>query len=289
MGFKSWTRGQQKGFRVYTPSINELSKVLNVPSSNTFWTSLAEFIEKIKRVRGKKHVKPYTRNLNIMDFDMKKSIDVSLTIAQHNSSTQGYITVSSGNWLYSIVEKNLGKDFLVEYIVGDDTDILILPKRFENFLIEKQRLNEVKRIENKVSKIFKTVPRNLDKIRLYFELEEVKYLKRQGLKPIHRYPYIESSYRKIRKRSIICDIDVFDKSGKFLKFVEVKAVYGRFTQKFVLTKSELESREKCRKNGWKYDIVVYYHIGKHVVQRKLISETDDLITEPFQYLCSQRI
>lgn len=293
MGFKSWTKGTQKGLRVYTPSINELSRILEVLSSDGQWGSLREFLISIEQSKGKRHILPYSRNIEIRKYRGSKSLNATLTIAQHNSSTQGYITIPSDTWLFPIVEEHMNKDFHIEYIVGKHNDIVILPVRFRGFDIREQRDKELTKMENKVIRKYKMVPKELNKIGLYFELKEVEFIKnQQHLKPHHRFPYIYSRIPNIRKNKrksdIVCDIDVSNNKGNFVKFVEVKAVYGMPPKEFYFTRNEYKSREKCKKNNWKYEIIVYYHVGKTIVKRDVIQETKKLKITPVTYLCSYK-
>lgn len=288
VGFKTWTRGHQKGIRVYAPAIEHLVEFLNIPDFSGRWKSLAEFVSKVKRKGRTSRITPYSRKLKIKDYELKHELDATFTIAQHNSSTQGYITIPRGNWLYPIVEKNINKDFLVEYLKGEKEDLLILPHKFDlkQFNIEIQRKKEIENLERTVMKKLKRVPINLDKIGLFFEIQEVNYLKEQGYKPLHRYPYYESKDAELRRRKVVCDIDTFDQLGRFIKFVEVKSIYGHPPKEFILTFNEFNSRKKCKEKGWKYEIVIYYHIGKKIIKREVITESQDLKNKPFTYLCS---
>jgi len=284
MGFKTWTRGQQIGIRVYTPSIRKLAEALTLPSNDKRYKTLGEFVKFVSEAKKRTGIPPYSRKIEIISNNMKKSLQGTLTIAQHNHSTQGYITIGWNNWLTKIARKYLNQDFDFEYIVGEDKDILILP----NFKVDiwSQRENELEKFAKVVNTRFKKVPSNLDKIGLYFELKEIEHIKKNDkLIPYHRYPFLESKIESLRARNITCDIDVFDTNGNFIKFVEVKAVYGIPKSKFVLTTNEFESREICKKNKWNYEIVVYYNIGKHVIKREVIPNSRKLKKQPLNYLC----
>lgn len=284
MGFKKWSRGSQMGIRIYSSSINSLSEVLNYPSLNGYWSSLCSFLCAIEKSKGNLSIKPYSRKIEIISNNFLRKIPATMTIAQHDHSTQGYITIPSGNWLSIIVAKNLNKNYFLEYISTVKKDILILP----NFSIDlvKQRENELKDIENRALKNKKIIPRNLDKIGLYFELKEVKYIKNKSkLVPNHRFPYLESKVPEIKKKNISCDIDVFSKQRKFVKFVEVKAVYGVPPNEFNLTINEYNSRLRCKKSKLNYEIVAYYHIGKSIIKRQVISKNDKLSHRPSGYFC----
>jgi hypothetical protein len=149
-----------------------------------------------------------------------------------------------------------------------------------------QRENEQEKFAKVVASKLKKVPVGLDKIGLYFELREVERIKQtEKLIPYHRYPFLESKIESLRARNISCDIDVFDTNGNFIKFVEVKAVYGVPKSKFALTANEYNSRERCKKKKWNYEIVVYYHIGKHVIERIVIPISMKLKKQPLNYLC----
>jgi len=225
MGFKKWTRGQQIGLRIYTPSINKLTEVLILPSQDKKYKALKEFIHTVTSAKKRTGIPPYSRRIEIFSNDMKNNLETTLTIAQHNHSTQGYITIGWNNWLTKIAQRYINRDFFFEYIVGNEKDLLILLDfRID---IQEQRENERAKLIKVVDKKFRRVPVGLDKIGLYFELKEVKHIKqKEKLNPSHRYPYLESRNESIRGRNISCDIDVFDTKGRFIKFVEVKAVYG---------------------------------------------------------------
>jgi len=285
MGFKKWTRGTQAGIRVYSPSIKELARILTLPSHDKRWRTLGDFIYAVFTTDKRTGIRPYSRKIKIVSNNMKKYLQVTLTIAQHDHSTQGYITIPENSWVFPIVKKNIDRNFVFEYIAGKDEDMLILPNFKVN--IEKQREYEHEKLEKTATRKLKRVPIGLDKIGLYFELKEVEYIKqKEKLIPSHRYPLLESrKIESIPDRSISCDIDVFDKDGKFIKFVEVKSIYGTSGTGFPLTVREYESREKCRKSGWDYKIVIYYHIGKHILERKIIPVSKKLDTIPLSYWC----
>lgn len=288
MGFKKWTRGTQIGLRVYTDTINKLSGILEFPSRDKRWKSLSDFLNVIELSRGKRSIHPYSRNLKIVNNSLSKDFSATMTIAQHNHSTQGYITVQDGTWLSLIVKKFMNRDFYFEYISQEDIDLLILP----NFKLDirKQRENELNSINKEVySKSLRKsniVPPEANIIGLYFELEEVKYIaKKEKLIPHHRFPSLNSKLPQIAKRNISCDIDVCDNQGRFVKFIEVKSIYGLSGKEFNLTINEYKSREICHKNGWQYEIVVYYHIGKRILKRLEITPEMKLTTRPSGYWC----
>lgn len=289
MGFKKWTKGTQAGLRIYTDSINKLSSILEFPSRDTQWRSLRDFLHAIELSQGRTNVPPYSRNLQIIDSSLLKELSTTMTIAQHDHSTQGYITVSSGNWLRIIVEKFMNRNFYFEFVSGDNIDLLILPDF--KLDIRKQRKNELNIIEKKV--YFKSlrksnvVPLEANIIGLYFELEEVKYIsEKEKLIPFHRFPNLNSKLPKIAERNISCDIDVCDNQGHFVKFVEVKSLYGLPGREFNLTINEYKSREICCRNRWEYEIVVYYRIGKQILKRLVITPEMKLITRPSGYWCN---
>jgi len=93
MGFKTWTRGQQIGIKVYTLSIRKLAEILTLPSNDKRYKTLGEFIRVVSETEKRTHIPPYSRKIEIISNDMKKRLSATLTIAQHNHSTQGYITI----------------------------------------------------------------------------------------------------------------------------------------------------------------------------------------------------
>lgn len=288
MGFKKWTKGTQAGLRIYTDSINKLSSILEFPSRDKKWRSLRDFLHAIELLLGRTNVLPYSRNLQIIDSSLSKKLSATMTIAQHNHSTQGYITVPSGTWLGIIVEKFMNRNFYFEYISEENIDLLVLPDF--KLDIRKKRKNELNIIEEEVySKSLRksnVIPFEANIIGLYFELEEVKYIsEKEKLVPSHRFPNLNSKLPKIAERNISCDIDVCDNQGHFVKFVEVKSVYGLPVKEFNLTINEYKSREICCKNRWEYEIVVYYHIGKQILKRLIITPEMKLITRPSGYWC----
>jgi hypothetical protein len=288
MGFKKWTKGTQAGLRIYTDSINKLSSILEFPSRDKKWRSLRDFLHAIELLLGRTSVLPYSRNLQIIDSSLSKKLSATMTIAQHNHSTQGYITVPSGTWLGIIVEKFMNRNFYFEYISEENIDLLVLPDF--KLDIRKKRKNELNIIEEEVySKSLRksnVIPFEANIIGLYFELEEVKYIsEKEKLVPSHRFPNLNSKLPKIAERNISCDIDVCDNQGHFVKFVEVKSVYGLPVKEFNLTINEYKSREICCKNRWEYEIVVYYHIGKQILKRLIITPEMKLITRPSGYWC----
>ena len=84
---------------------------------------------------------------------MKKKLLATLTIAQHDHSTQGYITIGWNNWLTKIAQKYLNQNFIFEYIVRNDKDLLILPNFKVDIMV--QRENEQKKLEAEVARKIK--------------------------------------------------------------------------------------------------------------------------------------
>ena len=54
MGFKTWTRGEQIGIRVYTPSIRKLTEILTLPSNDKRYKTLEEFIKVVEKSKKRR-------------------------------------------------------------------------------------------------------------------------------------------------------------------------------------------------------------------------------------------
>jgi len=285
MGCKRWTWGRQLGLRIYTPSIRNLARILNLPSRDDEWNSLNHFLNSLQE----EEVHPYSRNVLIIDKKREQEdIAATITIAKHGSTSQGYITAPQETWLIDFVETNLNRNFNFEYHTAPTRDILIVPDPTTDIATE--RKNEYRKIRRKVNSLNRkyhyTPPPNAYEIGLYFEREEVEFLKSQGFKPSHRHPYVTSRILFLRPKEISCDIDLLDGEDNFVKYVEVKAVARAPGESFNLTTREWHSRETCRRNGSSYEIVVYYHIGQSVLERRVIAENETLMTEPSGYWCT---
>ena len=283
MGCKKWTRGTQVGLRIYTNTIRNLEPILNMPSSDHKWDALGDFIESVEKG---KVVSPYSKNILIVSRG-KLGIKGTMTIAKHGRTTQGYITAPYNTWCNTYVKQNMDNNYYFEYIPGFKIDLIVIPKHKNGIQLELNK--DKRRIHRKVIKYCRSEKRKIPpkgkEIGLFYEIMEKEKLEIMGLIPYHRYPSLQSKHPKLIKRNISCDIDVFDKKGKFLKFVEVKSVSGAPGTEFNLTAKEYESRKKCEKRKWSYEIVVYYHIGSHVIKRQVLSFNDRLIISPSGYLC----
>lgn len=283
MGCKRWSSGgTQIGLRIYTPTIRRLETLLNVPSRTGKWDSLSHFLHSSQKRT------PYSRDVLIVNSNGENPISATTTIAKHGyTSTQGYITAPKGTWLRDFVIKNLKQNFNFDYITTSKHDLLVVPFPSKNLISENER--DEKNIKNTIKRVCKrkncSPPQNAQEIGLYFEIQEVQHLTNQGLLPIHRYPSLTTKVTSLTIREISCDIDVLDNSRKFIKFVEVKSVTGPPGTEFNITKNEYDSREKCRKNGWAYEIVVYYRIGSKILERRTISVDDDVQFEPSSFWC----
>ena len=285
MGCKRWTRGRQLGLRIYTPSIHKLAHILNLPSRDNEWDSLDDFLNSL----GEKDVPPYSRDVLIIEKEGEQDyISATVTIAKHGHTSQGYITASQGTWLAEFVETNLDKDFSFEYQAAENKDLLIVPDPAKDLVAE--RKSEYRSIRRKVKSLNRrhqyVAPPNAQEIGVYFETKEAELLESQGFRPSLRYPYVTSRISWLRQYDISCDIDVLDSDDNFVKYVEVKAVAGAPGTSFNLTRKEWDSREKCRRNGISYKIVIYYHAGKNVLERRVIPESETLVAEPSGYWCT---
>ncbi len=285
MGYKKWTYGEQKGIRVYTPAIRSLATILNVPSADGSWNSLDEFLTYLEK--GGEGKPPYTRNLLVTTYG-KKPLSISISVNRHDGSSQGYITAPKGTWLDATASKYLDKDFLFEYLPGPKQDVLVVSSPSADPVAERDRdtLEIQRRVRTFCAKNHYPPPQKAREIGLYFELKEVNFLKKEGLKPYHRYPFVYSQLEFLRKDDVSCDIDLLDVKDSFLKYVEVKAVEGAPGNDFSLTIKEWQSRDWCSKNEIGYEIVIYYHAGHEIIERKVVAEDEKLIAEPSGYWCS---
>lgn len=242
MGCKKWTRGTQLGLRIYTDTINRLATILNYPSNDNVWSSLTDFI---KALKYGKTICPYSRDLLLISQG-KQGIMCTMTIAQHGRTTQGYITAPHNTWLYRYIYSHIGRDYELEYVQSYKSDLLVIPRHGDT--IQPELKNDLKRINKQVSQYCVTnrlfMPPNRLEIGLYYEIKEKEYLESQGLVVSHRYPYLNSKEPSLFSRQISCDIDVFDVSKRFLKFVEVKSVTASPKAPFNISINEFNSRKK---------------------------------------------
>jgi len=283
MGCKEWTWGTQAGLRIYTNSIRRLGSILDVPSKDMQWNSLNHFLSALQ---GGGDILPYSRNIFIIN-DAENPISATLTIAKHGRTSQGYITAPLNTWLKEFVDMNLDQNFNFEYLVAPDRDTLVVPDPTINPINERRiDNNEIQqRVRSFCLNRHRSPPPKAREIGLYFELEEVKLQENMGFCPSHRYPSVTSLISSLRRHNISCDIDLLDGKGNFIKYIEVKAVAGAPGAAFNLTIKEWVSREKCQTNNWPYEIVVYYHVGRKVLERRVIVESEHLVSEPTGYWC----
>lgn len=283
MGCKKWTRGTQLGLRIYTNTIKNLEPLLNVSSNDQKWAKLGDFI---KAVEKRLMIIPYSRDILIVSR-RKREINGTMTIARHGRTTQGYITAPHKTWFYAYVQQNMNENYYFEYISALKTDLLVIPKHKSNIQLESNKDEERihRRVTSYCRKQKRGLPAKANEIGLFYEIMEKEHLEKMGFKPYHRYPSLQSKDPKLLKRDISCDIDVFNKKGEFVKFVEVKSVSAAPGTEFNLTIKEHESRKKCGKKKWPYEIVVYYHIGSNVIKRQVISLSDKLLALPSGYIC----
>jgi len=283
MGCKKWTRGTQLGLRIYTNTITKLEPLLDVPSSDQRWATLGDFIKAIKR--GLK-VNAYTRRILIVSRG-KQALDATMTIARHGRTTQGYITAPHRTWFYNYIKENINKNYYFEFVSASKRDLIVIPKHKGNIQIESDK--DEKMMHRKVVSYYhmqkRSLPEKANEIGLYYEIIETEYLEKLGFRPYHRYPGLQSKNQRLAKRNISCDIDVFDRKNRFIKFVEVKSVSAAPGSEFNLTFNEYESRKKCIKKKWLYEIVIYYHVGSNIIERRVINIDDRLIVVPSGYIC----
>lgn len=283
MGCKKWTRGTQLGLRIYTDTINKLVTILNAPSNDNKWSTLMDFIKALRHGGG---VPPYSRNLLLVSRG-RAGIMCTMTIAKHGRTTQGYITAPHNTWFYRYVHSNMGRNYELEYVQSRQSDLLVIPQHGSTIQKELERDN--KRINRQVNQYCRTnrlfIPPNSLEIGLFYEIKEKEYLESQGLVVSHRYPYFNSRDPYLLSRLVSCDIDVFDASGRFLKFVEVKSVTASPGAPFNISINEFNSRRKCQGKNWPYEIVVYYHFGNNIIERRVINLHDRLSVFPSSYSC----
>lgn len=283
MGCKKWTRGTQLGLRIYTNTIRSLEPLINLPSSTQKWARLGDFIKAVEKGRM---IAPYSRNILIVSRG-KLQINGTMTIAKHGRTTQGYITAPHKSWFYTYVQQNMDKNYYFDYIPALKTDLLVIPKHKSTIQLESNK--DEKRIHRRVTRYCRiqkqSLPPKAKEIGLFYEIMEKEHLEKMGFKPYHRYPSLQSKDPKLIERDISCDIDVFNKKNRFVKFVEVKSVSAAPGTEFNLTIKEYESRKKCAKKKWLYEIVIYYHIGSDVIKRQVISVSDKLTALPSGYIC----
>lgn len=283
MGCKKWTLGTQLGLRIYTDTIRKLESILNIPSSDNNWRTLTDFIKAIKQGKA---VRAYSRNILLVSRG-KPALRCTMTIAKHGRTTQGYITAPHNTWFYRYVSSNMGRNYELEYVQGRQSDLLMIPQHSTTIQVELERDKE--RIKKRVNHYCRNnrlfAPPNSLEIGLFYEIKEKEHLESQGLVVSHRYPYFNSRDSNLLSRQVSCDIDVFDASGKFLKFVEVKSVTASPGAPFNISINEFNSRRKCQRNNWKYEIVVYYHFGNNIIERRVINLHDRLGVFPSGYSC----
>jgi hypothetical protein len=279
IGCKRWSSGAQIGLRIYHDSVLALEEILDKESRDKCWSSLTQFLNSSKR-------KPYSRKLMILDSNRRNPIEATTTIARHGDvSTQGYITAPKNSWLYTFIYKNINRDYKFDYTSTKDYDLLVVPYPSKNIIsIKSKEEKGMKRVvQSFCRKNHFSPPQNAKEIGLYFELKELGLLVKNGYIPDHRYPSIKTKKAELIGRNVSCDIDVFERNKKFNKFVEVKSVSGPPDTEFILTVNEYNSREKCRKKGWNYEIIVYYHHGNKILKRKVIHNYQDIKAEPINY------
>ena len=284
MGCKEWSAGTQRGLRIYTPTIHNLTAVLELPSLDGRWASLTEFIYAI---RAGIPATPYSRALQVVRAGYP-AVDATMTIARHGRTTQGYITAPRGTWLYRFVSRRMNRDIFFQYASKAMRDVLVVPARpavgaMPDPDAEARRMKI--EIERSLQRENRPPPSDAKVIGLYFEHKEVERIRSEGLTPIHRYPSIRSSITKLSRADISCDIDVIRPNRTLAKCVEVKAVAGATGAEFHLTPKEHASRIECSRRNWIYEIIVYYHVGELVIERVVLGPDSPIYARPSGYWC----
>lgn len=285
LGCKSWTNGTQFGFRVYADDIKNLVPILNYQSSDGQWPSLDVFYEQI--IGG---AKPKAFSRSAIVFDGSQSLEVTVTLAWHSGTVQGYITAPHGTWLRDYVASNLSHDLECEYVAQPKQDLIVIPSRGytvrrDLVKVERSALTMVRRA---LKKRGWGPPPKAREIGLYFELLEYERLLQDFPTPRwtvhHRYPSIDSSTPVLRRNDVSCDIDVTRKRTP-VRCVEVKSVSGAPGSPFCISVREWNSRSWCRSCRFEYQVVVYYHADFQLVQRIVIPKSAVLRHETSGYWC----
>lgn len=288
VGYKSWSKGNQFGLRVYADTIRRLRTQLRFPSQDDAFPSLDQWMRELES--GAQPAR-YSRPATVMMPD-KQLQQCTLTIATlPPKSPQGYVTAPIGTSFANIVAKELNQDIEADFESSPNTETIILRPPPSDTEIRKQR----RRVAGALRRLLKPTRPDLVEQGMYFE--HLEYERRgveldSDLVVDWRAPFIDSNSTRLRERDISCDIDVWDSTGTPLLCIEVKSLSGSPYGTFVLTRREFESRRKCRDLGIPYEIVVYGfansgidHKGAGADVRRVIGPDDTLNSEPNSYTC----
>lgn len=288
VGYKAWSGGNQLGLRVYAETIRRLRTQMIYPSQDGEVPNLDHWLRELEN--GNQPAR-YSRPAVVMLPD-KETQQCTLTIATLPPvSPQGYVTAPTGSALAALVRNNLGKNVNVDIHSSPTLETLVLQPPAVDSEVRKQR----RLARRALRRLAKPSQQDLVEQGTYFEYLEFERRKLElgaGLAIDWRAPYIDSNLPLLRQHDISCDIDVWETGGAPKLCIEVKSLAGAPTSAFVLTRRELESREKCRTLGIAYEIVVYGfsqsgadHSNAGPDMRRVIELTDALNTEPDSYRC----
>ena len=288
VGYKSWSKGNQLGLRVYANTIRELRNQMRFPSQDSAFQSLDQWMRELES--GNKPTR-YSRPATVMLPD-KRIQQCTLTIATLPPvSPQGYVTAPIGSSFANLVAKELNQDIEADFQSAPNAETIILRPPSSGTEIRKQR----RWAAGALRRLSKPTRPDLVEQGMYFE--HLEYERRRaeligGLVIDWRAPFIDSNLARLREQDISCDIDVWDSAGTPQLCIEVKSLSGSPYGTFVLTRREFESRRKCRELGIQYEIVVYGfansgmdHRGADAEVRRVIGADDTLNSEPNSYAC----
>lgn len=288
VGYKAWSGGNQIGLRIYADTIRKLRTQMRYESQDGAYRNLDQWLRELE---GRNQPARYSRHAVLMLPD-KQVQHCTLTISTLPPiSPQGYVTAPVGSHFAELVERNLGENLDLDIESAPNVETLILQPPPADTEIKKQRT----RARKALRRLSKPAPVDLIQQGMYFEMLEFERRKTElsdDLVLDWRSPYIDSRLEQLRELNISCDIDVWDSAGVPQLCIEVKSIACVATGAFVLTRRELESREKCRTLGIPYEIVVYGfsnsgadHSNAGSDIRRVIQMSDLLNTEPNNYLC----
>ena len=288
VGYKSWSRGNQLGLRVYADTIRRLRNQMRFPSQDGVFPSLDRWMRELEA--GNRPVR-YSRPATVMLPD-KQIQQCTLTIATlPPMSPQGYVTAPIGSPFADLVVEEMGEDIEADFQSSPNAETIILRPPPLDAEINRQR----RRAAGAMRRLLKSPGTGLVEQGMYFEhLEYERRISELSADLVidWRAPYIDSNLARLREEDISCDIDVWDPQGTPQLCIEVKSLSGSPYSMFVMTRREFESRIKCRELGIQYEIVVYGfansgmdHSGAGPNVRRVIRATDTLNSEPNSFAC----
>lgn len=288
VGYKAWSGGNQTGLRIYADTIRRLRSHMRFPSQDGAFDDLDGWMVELEQ--GDQPSR-YSRPAVVM-LPNKQIQQCTLTIATlPPKSPQGYVTAPLGSNFADIVTKDLGHNVEADFQSSPYAETIILQPPPTEIEVEKQR-RSASRALRKLSRPIRT---DLVEQGMYFENLEYERRKVEignDMVIDWRVPRIDSDLPVLRAHDISCDIDVWDAAGVPKLCIEVKSLSGSPYGRFVLTRREYESRQKCRDLGIEYEIVVYGFANSGVNHartgndvRRVIGIDDHLNSEPYSYAC----